>query len=162
MAAAGEGPRAPGLEVGSGPAAGQRPQLPGAWPAGWAWVGGEGQGSPRIQGSMLAKSLQLCPTLCNSVWTVACQAPPSMRFSRQEYWSGLPCPPPGYLPNPGIEPTSLMSLVLKGGFFTTSATWEAPDWVWRPQHIPVPTRSFHEPPLLTHLCGSHVSPDSPA
>ena len=40
-------------------------------------------------------------------WTVACQAPLSMEFSRQEYWSGLPCPPPGDLPNPGIEPTSL-------------------------------------------------------
>ena len=37
-------------------------------------------------------------------WTVARQAPPSMRFSRQEYWSGLPCPPPGDLPNPRIEP----------------------------------------------------------
>ena len=39
-------------------------------------------------------------------WTVACQAPLSMRFPRQEYWSGLPCPPPGNLPNPGIEPRS--------------------------------------------------------
>ena len=39
-------------------------------------------------------------------WAVACQAPLSMRFSRQEYWSGLPCPPPGDLPNPGIEPRS--------------------------------------------------------
>ena len=39
-------------------------------------------------------------------WTVACQAPLSMEFSRQEYWSWLPCPPPGDLPNPGIEPTS--------------------------------------------------------
>ena len=39
-------------------------------------------------------------------WTVAHQAPLSMGFSRQEYWSGLPCPPPGDLPNPGIEPTS--------------------------------------------------------
>ena len=39
--------------------------------------------------------------------TVACQAPLSMGFSRQEYWSGLPCPPPGDLPNPGIEPGSL-------------------------------------------------------
>ena len=46
-------------------------------------------------------------------------------FSRQEYWSGLPCPPPGNLPKPGIEPTSLMSPALTGGFFTTSATWEA-------------------------------------
>ena len=59
-------------------------------------------------------------------WTVTCQASLSMRFSRQEYWSGLPCPPPGDLPDPGIEPTSLMSPVLKGGFFTSSATWEAP------------------------------------
>ena len=58
-------------------------------------------------------------------WTVAYQAPLSMGFSRQEYWSRLPFPPPGDLPNPGIEPTFLMSLVLAGGFFTTSATWEA-------------------------------------
>ena len=49
----------------------------------------------------------------------------SMGFSRQEYWSGLSCPPPGDLPDPWIKPTSLMSLELAGGFFTTSATWEA-------------------------------------
>ena len=41
-------------------------------------------------------------------WTVARQAPLSMGFSRQEYWSGLPCPPPGDLPNPGIKPASLV------------------------------------------------------
>ena len=58
-------------------------------------------------------------------WTVACQAPLSMGFSRQEYWSGLPCPPPGDLPNPGIEPTAAVSPALTGGFFTTSTTWEA-------------------------------------
>ena len=40
-------------------------------------------------------------------WTVDCQAPLSMEFSRQEYWSGLPCPLPGDLPNPGIKPRSL-------------------------------------------------------
>ena len=51
-------------------------------------------------------------------WTTAFQAPPSMGFSRQEYWSGLPCPPPGDLPNPGIEPTSLIPLALAGKFFT--------------------------------------------
>ena len=45
------------------------------------------------------------PTLCNPR-TVACQAPPSMEFLRQEYWSGLPFPSPGDLPNPGIEPGS--------------------------------------------------------
>ena len=58
-------------------------------------------------------------------WTVARQAPWSMGFPRQEYWSGLPCPPPGGLPDPGIEPVSLTSPALSGGFFTTSATWEA-------------------------------------
>ena len=58
-------------------------------------------------------------------WTVARQAPLSMGFSRQEYWSGLPCPSPGDLPHPGIEPESLTSPALAGGFFTTSAAWEA-------------------------------------
>ena len=51
--------------------------------------------------------------------TIACQAPLSMGFPRQEYWSGLPCPPPGYLPDPGIEPISFTSLALAGGFFIT-------------------------------------------
>ena len=45
-------------------------------------------------------------------------------FSRQEYWSGLPCPSPRDLPNPGTEPTSIMSPALAGGFFTISITWE--------------------------------------
>ena len=48
-----------------------------------------------------------------------------MGFSRQEYWSGLPFPTPGDLPNPGIEPMSLASPTLAGGFFPTSAMWEA-------------------------------------
>ena len=52
---------------------------------------------------------------------VARQAPLSMRFSRQEYWSGLPFPPPGDLPDPGIEPESFRSPALTEGFFTTSA-----------------------------------------
>ena len=60
--------------------------------------------------------------LLETLWTVAHQAPLSMGFSRQEYWSGLPWPPPGDLPNPGIEPTTLISPALAGGFFTTSAT----------------------------------------
>ena len=62
---------------------------------------------------MLSNSVVL---LSNSVvsdsatpWTVACQAPLSMGFPRQKYWSGLPCPPPGDLPDPRIEPVSLMS-----------------------------------------------------
>ena len=60
-----------------------------------------------------------------TLWTIACQAPLSKRFSRQEYWYGLQSPPPGDLPDQGIEPTSLMSPALAGSFFTTSATWEA-------------------------------------
>ena len=54
-------------------------------------------------------------------WTIVHQAPLSMGFSRKEYWSGLPCPLPGDLPNSGIEPVSLMSPTLAGVFFTTSA-----------------------------------------
>ena len=56
--------------------------------------------------------------------TVASQAPLSMGFSRQEHWSGLPCPPPGDLPDVE-EPTSLMSPELISGYFTISVTWEA-------------------------------------
>ena len=56
--------------------------------------------------------------------TVARQAPLSTGFSRQEYWGGLPFPSPGDLPNPGIEPMSLMSPELAGGFFPISTTWE--------------------------------------
>ena len=58
-------------------------------------------------------------------WTVVHQAPLSMGFSRQEDWSGLPCPPPGDLPDSGIEPASRTPPALAGGLFTTSATWEA-------------------------------------
>ena len=65
-----------------------------------------------------AKSLQSCLTLVTP-WTVACQAPLSMGFSRQEYWSGLPFPPPGDLPDPGMELVSPASPALAGGFFTT-------------------------------------------
>ena len=54
-------------------------------------------------------------------WTVACQAPLSMGFSRQEYWNSLPCPPPEDLPHPGIEPRSP---ALTGGFFTVRTSWE--------------------------------------
>ena len=72
-----------------------------------------------------AKSLQSCLTLCDPI---DCSPPSllSMGFSRQEYWSSLPFPPPGNFPDPGIEPTSLVSPALAGRFFTTSVTWEAP------------------------------------
>ena len=62
-----------------------------------------------------------------TLWTAAHQTPLSMGFSRQEYWSGLPHPPPGDLPDPGTEPASLKSPALPGRFFTASATWEA--WI---------------------------------
>ena len=58
-------------------------------------------------------------------WTVAHWAPLFMGFSRQEYWGGLPGPPPGDLPVPEIQPASLMSPAFASGFFTTSAAWEA-------------------------------------
>ena len=60
-----------------------------------------------------------------TLWTVALQALLSMGFSRHKYWSGLPCPPPEDLSDPGIKPVSLSSPVLAGGFFTTNTTWEA-------------------------------------
>ena len=63
--------------------------------------------------------------LCATLWTVALQAPLSMGFSRQEYWSELPWPPSGDLPDPRIKSTSLTSPALAGRFFTTSTTWEA-------------------------------------
>ena len=56
-------------------------------------------------------------------WTVAWQAPLFMGSSKQEYWSGLPCPPPWDLHDPGIEPASLASPVLAGGIFTDCATY---------------------------------------
>ena len=101
-------------------------------------------------------------------WTVVCQAPLSMGFSKQENWNGLPFPSPGDLPHPGIEPVSLTSLspALAEGFLTTSATWEAlnqlyiytfvsilytctdvspPSWASLP----------YAPPLAPHTVGPH-------
>ena len=57
-------------------------------------------------------------------WTVICQVPLSMGFSRQEDWSGLLCPPPYDLPDPGTEPLTLMSRALADGFFTNITTWD--------------------------------------
>ena len=67
-----------------------------------------------------------------TLWTVAHQAPLSMGFSRQEYWSRLPCPPPADLPDPGIKSESLMSSALAGGFFTTCASWEVSIFLYIP------------------------------
>ena len=64
-----------------------------------------------------------CVWLFATPWTIACQAPLSVSFSRQEYWSGWPCPPPGGLPNPEIEPLCILHWQA-GYLFTITATWE--------------------------------------
>ena len=72
---------------------------------------------------MHAQSLQLCPTLCN---TMDCSLPASSVLEiLQARILHLPCPPREDLPKPGIEPASIASPALAGGFFTTSAPWEA-------------------------------------
>ena len=75
-----------------------------------------------------AKSLSHA-LLFKTLWVVVSQAPLSMGFSRQEHWSGFPCPPPRDLPNPGIGPTSLMSPALEGGFFTTRTPGKSPPFL---------------------------------
>ena len=76
----------------------------------------------------------VCVCVCESLsrirhfvtlWTVFHQAPLSMVFSKQKYWSGFPCPPPGDLPDPGFQFVSLKSPELAGRFFTTSTSWDA-------------------------------------
>ena len=74
----------------------------------------------------------MCVPRCSSrvelfaaLWTVTRQAPLSMELSGQEYRSGLPIPPPGDLPDPGIKPVSLISPAWASRFFTTSTGWEA-------------------------------------
>ena len=69
-----------------------------------------------LMGYVCAKSLS-CVRLYVTSWTIALQAPLSVGFSREENWSGLPCPPPGDLPNPGIKLVSLISPALTGRFF---------------------------------------------
>ena len=81
-----------------------------------------------------------CIQLFVTPWAVAHQAPLSMGFSRQEYWSGLSFLSPGDLPAPGIEP---VSPALAGRFFTTSATWEAHFYLW-PIHSSVANSWFNQ------------------
>ena len=71
---------------------------------------------------MLVSHSVMSDSLLPTPWTVACQAPLSMGFSRQEYWSELPCSPPGDLPDPGIEPASPESPISAGRLFTTEPT----------------------------------------
>ena len=91
-------------------------------------MGSLGQEDPLEEGMATNFSILVCAqsflTPCDPMDCVACLAPLSMEFTRQEYWSRLPCPPPGNLPDPGIQPTSLVSPALAGVFFTTSAMRE--------------------------------------
>ena len=86
-----------------------------------------------------------------------CQAPLSVEFSRQEYWSGLPCPSPGDLPNPRIESTSLTSSALGGRFFTHWATWEA---CW-PCYVKINSFSITKKVLCLVLLYPHPLPPAP-
>ena len=96
---------------------------------------------------MHAKLLQSCPTPYDPM-DVARQAPLSMGFSRQEYWSGLPFPPPGDLSNPGMEPTSSASHALKVDFLPT----EPPLILLTPSiHYLFITISFYEPLKMTSV-----------
>ena len=79
--------------------------------------------SPGCYACMLSRHSHVW--LCEMLWTIACQAPLSVGFFRQEYWSGLPCPPPGELPDLGIKLASLMSPPLAGGFLSLSY-WRSP------------------------------------
>ena len=92
-------------------------------------VGVEGQGEDCSLGTCAHAQALLLHSVAQGIfmtpWTIAHQAPLSMRFSRQEYWRGLPFPLPGDLPDSGIKPASLVSPALAGGFFTTSTTGEA-------------------------------------
>ena len=86
--------------------------------------------SPRVCSNSCPLSQWCHPTILTfasrNPMNGAHQAPLSIGFSSQEYYSGLLCPPPGDLPYPGIEPPSLVSPSLAGGLFTTSTTWEGP------------------------------------
>ena len=84
--------------------------------------------SPRLSACVLSHFSHV--RLFATLWTMAHQAPLSMGFSRQEYRSGLPCPPPGDLCNMGIKPVFLTSSALLGRFFTTIATREAQDCLY--------------------------------
>ena len=90
---------------------------------GWCCIRQRKRQSVLLTACVPAKSLQLCLTLRPYIWAVACQTPLSVGFSRQEYWSGLPCPED--LPEAGMEPVPLMSPALVVWFFTTRSTWEA-------------------------------------
>ena len=91
-----------------------------------------------------------CIWLFAILWPAAPQAPLSMRFSRREYWGGLPCPSPGDHPGPGIEIVYLMSLAVAVGFFTSSAdgeTLESQAVFWRAKFNEWWPGCWHWPPV---------------
>ena len=86
----------------------------------WTWQFCQKLTSIKLHCVCACSVTQSCLTLCDPMDYIACQAPLSIGFSRQEYRSGLPCSSPGHLPDPGIEPVSLMSpalQLLKGKYF---------------------------------------------
>ena len=91
---------------------------------------------------MCAVSPFSCVQLFVTLWTTACQASLSVGFSSQEYWSGLPCPPPRNLPDLGVEPKSLMSPALAEGFFTTSTAWKGHLYVNSYKKLTFKSKSF--------------------
>ena len=142
-----------------------------AWKISWIEEPGrlQSMGSQRVghdwATSVLAKGQMLCVwSLFSHVWlfvtrrTMALQAPLSMGFSRQKYWSGLPCPPPGDLPDPGIEPETHTTHAWAGRFFTTSTTWKAARYMVG-SHKRMKTLNILEKKILkTHFLLSLGSP----
>ena len=98
-----------------------------SWP--WEWIPKQSLEWECNRVATAEKSLQSCPTLCDPMGCIL-PGSSSMGFSRQEYWSGLPCPPPGDLPDPGIETMFLTSLALAGRFITIGVYVKICTWVW--------------------------------
>ena len=113
-----------------------------------------------LVGAQLSWHQLLCMRACSVVsdsaipWTAACQAPLSMEVSRQDYWSGLPFPPPGALPHPGIKPASLASPALQYSSGTKhELVWTPEDTVCAPQQDCL----YQTPATLEEFPGHHIS-----
>ena len=118
------------------------------------WEQRRGAGEPEIWSSHECVLNRFsCVWLFAILWTIACQAPLSMGFSRPEYWSGLPYPPPGDLPNPGIEPVSLMSPTI------IESPWHSLDARWPPRTgtDPASSAGCRAPGSLGGLCSDWVT-----
>ena len=101
---------------------------------------------------LTSKPYLLCVCVCllvsdsfDTPWTIVCQTPLPMEFPRQEYWSGQLFPTPNNLPDPGIEPTSLVSPALAGGFFTTMPLGKLPYLVERSKCSLAKHRKYSHP-----------------